>query len=833
VNRTEHCTQEPSETTGLLALLCAFRCYAETGACTVASCAGRGASAIVLAAALGLALLGAASAFAASEPPTIEGLGCGRQGPTTQTTISVGASIETSSSEAASWSFEYATVEAGPWSPIPGGTGSVPAGTDPVGGTDAEASLTGLKPETAYYVRILATNGSGTVSKNYVCATTPLHPRIERGNRPSVTATTAHIVANVIPDNFETNWRVESATSEGGPWTVVTGGTVLQAEADEKYHLIKGELTGLSPSTTYYVRIFAGNGHPPDQTEVFSFETAGPPILATFPTHAIEGEDMRALGSVVPHGFDSHYHFEYVSQRHFAGEGFANASTTPEQDAGGGVEEQNTGQFATRLVGADLPGLQAGETYHYRIVASNEKGTVDGAEQTLTAPVPGRLEAGEAQEQPSPCPNEDFRTGPSAHLPDCRAYELVTPPDKGGAQDIYNYGSADSISLIGEDGQYVVVHTVAKWGASAGSYETDYLFSRTSDGWQMRSTVPQPAAGNETYAAQIFSPDLTQVAILAYTENTLGPLGHSAQEGFQVGPPGGPYVEAASSPFDENTELYQAQDEWVGGSADGSKHILRTADRELLGHATGTIGATAYDLYEFSARTGLRQLNVKSGDAPIGACGAVLPYGDETYAGIEGGTEGATQSGVERSNLATSHAVSTDGSRVFFEAVPGANCSEPSHLYMRVNGEETVDIGTYLFRGANQQGSRLLLEKLNGETHEFFLYDSEAQAATYLFSMREAPEHAIVSDDLAAFYFVTQQQLTPEAPKPSTGIAGGQSLYRYDIATRTLRFVAQSLFTAGTQDSELSTPPRRSLSLLLYAGNGWWDGFPQRTGIPL
>ena len=70
--------------------------------------------------------------------------------------------------------------------------------------------------------------------------------------------------------------------------------------------------------------------------------------------------------------------------------------------------------------------LQPGTTYHYRVTATNAGGTVQGPDQTLhTFALPS--------EEPDSCPNAALRSEQhSAYLPDCRAYEMVSPPDKNG-----------------------------------------------------------------------------------------------------------------------------------------------------------------------------------------------------------------------------------------------------------------------------------------------------------------------------------------------------------------------------------------------------------------
>jgi hypothetical protein len=95
------------------------------------------------------------------------------------------------------------------------------------------------------------------------------------------------------------------------------------------------------------------------------------------------------------------------------------------------------------------------------------------------------------------CPNVVFRTGPSAKLPECRAYELVTPAFTGGKTPSFEGFLEDtpgifSTNTVTAQGDSVVFQTLngALSGFPGTGYIDRYRSRRTAQGWVTESISP-------------------------------------------------------------------------------------------------------------------------------------------------------------------------------------------------------------------------------------------------------------------------------------------------------------------------------------------------------
>ena len=150
--------------------------------------------------------------------------------------------------------------------------------------------------------------------------------------------------------------------------------------------------------------------------------TAAPSVVHSFASSA-DTEQATLKAKINPHFWnDTTYRVEYGSEGPCSDPG--NACT--EQPAAPGTQLTTVVVDASLDAEVSLAGLQPATTYHYRFVAqSSGGGPTFGPDLSFTT-----------FPEPNPnasCPNQAFRTDlPSAHLPDCRAYELVSPLDKTG-----------------------------------------------------------------------------------------------------------------------------------------------------------------------------------------------------------------------------------------------------------------------------------------------------------------------------------------------------------------------------------------------------------------
>ena len=133
-------------------------------------------------------------------------------------------------------------------------------------------------------------------------------------------------------------------------------------------------VTGLSPSTSYYYRVRAYNGNGTsgnsNVVHVTTLSPTGFPVAITNPATSITSSSARLNGSVNPHGLTTTMYFQY-------GRSTSYGSRTPNQTKTGNSYQN---------VSANISGLTAHTTYHFRVVASNTAGTRYGSDRTFITP---------------------------------------------------------------------------------------------------------------------------------------------------------------------------------------------------------------------------------------------------------------------------------------------------------------------------------------------------------------------------------------------------------------------------------------------------------------
>lgn len=420
------------------------------------------------------------------------------------------------------------------------------------------------------------------------------------------------------------------------------------------------------------------------------------------------------------------------------------------------------------------------------------------------------------------CPNEAFRVGPSAALPDCRAYEQVTPVEKGRTQDI-TFKNSDRV-LVAEYGSAIYLKSPTPLEPGATESGSRVVFSRTSTGWTMTSLAP---AGEEAaiYAYNgIFSnPDLSMFGFNRFTAIN-GLVGPFSEKTFKVGPAGGPYTDITKTPFEP--EGY-----FVGATSDFSHVLFVSQDHELAPAAKG-IEEGRYALYEWSDATKNVQLvNVTTAGALLDKCGAELGSG--------------TASGELPEDLGD---ISRDGSKVFFDDVAGEPCAgepEPG-VFMRVDGRETVEVaapeagagdpaGKYraVFQGASTDGSQVLFAsqaELTSDDHvhalQLYDYNTETRKLTRVTRGESGTaaggyenESALISEDGSTVYFLSAEKLTADAPSSLSGTNANHYLYRYDTATGTIHYIAVVDNVSNYSTAEVFTTPDGHALVLAGVGN--------------
>lgn len=500
---------------------------------------------------------------------------------------------------------------------------------------------------------------------------------------------------------------------------------------------VRASISGLDPEQHYCYRVRARNKFGSSAGEAVCF---GPPAAVTEPAQPVLYREATVRGSVDPSGLPTAFHFEYLTGAGY--ERNLEEGRPAFEGAQSTASETLAADSGPTEVEAALAGLAEGVEYRFRLLASNSAASVEGGVRTFTTL---------AQHPALSCPNETLRLENSSRgLPDCRAYELVTPADTHGASpspESSNFGDwlvTPSGPLAGDSLAYFFVSSLP--GTEGNGLRDAFRATRGAAGWESTlfspSSVQSGSAGGASHG-------ISSDQLYAIFRINGGTQPHTLAAGYNLRTPAG-FELLGQGSLGTDPEAYGDYISPGGGHSIFSTGIAQTAVQLEPDAPPAPTGA----VYDRAAGGATRVVSLP----PAGATPAELDEFQHESAIFRGATP--------------------DGATVVF-AVKGK-------LYLRRAGGETVRVADApaSYAGISSDGSKVFYAATtnNFSPAGLYLFDAETEATTLI---APASEFVNVSADGSRVYFTSKADLDG----PGAGQAEAHNLYLWAGADPV--FVAQ------------------------------------------